>query len=308
MDGASKFVRGDAVAGILILVINIIGGLAIGTIGHGMGFGDAARTYTLLTIGDGLVAQIPALLLSTAVAIIVTRMSGTQDMGGEAARQLFGNRAHSAVAGRPARRHRPRFRACPTSPSWDGRAVRRRRLCCVTQARATRPPPGPPRRPPAAPAPENKELSWDDVQPVDVHGTGGRLPPGAAGRQDPERRSAGAHPRRAPQALAGAGLPGACRAHPRQPGPRAEYLPHQPRRRAGRRRASSTPSASWPSIPDGCSASSQGIETRDPAFGMEAVWIEPARSRSRADTRLYGGRCQHRDRDPSQPHHPVACA
>ncbi len=66
MDGASKFVRGDAIAGILILVINIIGGLAIGTLSHGMSFSDAAHVYTLLTIGDGLVAQIPALLLSTA--------------------------------------------------------------------------------------------------------------------------------------------------------------------------------------------------------------------------------------------------
>ncbi len=69
-------------AGILILVINIFGGLAIGVLQHDLPFGDAARTYTLLTIGDGLVAQIPALLLSTAVAIIVTRMSRSQDMGG----------------------------------------------------------------------------------------------------------------------------------------------------------------------------------------------------------------------------------
>src|ERR1700733_10384654 len=98
MDGASKFVRGDAVAGILILFINIIGGLAIGTIGHGLGFADAARTYTLLTIGDGLVTQIPALLLSTAVAIIVTRMSGKQDMGGEMSKQLFGNPKALGVA------------------------------------------------------------------------------------------------------------------------------------------------------------------------------------------------------------------
>src|SRR5690348_601325 len=91
MDGASKFVRGDAVAGILILLINMIGGLAIGTLGHGMALSDAGHTYTLLTIGDGLVAQIPALLLSTAVAIIVTRMSRAQDMGGELGKQLFGN-------------------------------------------------------------------------------------------------------------------------------------------------------------------------------------------------------------------------
>src|SRR5579872_1087316 len=100
MDGASKFVRGDAIAGILILFINIIGGLAIGMIGHGMPFTAAAHTFTLLTIGDGLVTQIPALLLSTAVAIIVTRMSGKQDMGGELSRQLFGRpRALGVAAG-----------------------------------------------------------------------------------------------------------------------------------------------------------------------------------------------------------------
>src|SRR6187431_250915 len=89
MDGASKFVRGDAIAGILILFINIIGGLAIGMMAHDLPFATAGRTYTLLTIGDGLVTQIPALLLSTAVAIIVTRMSGSQDMSGELTRQLF---------------------------------------------------------------------------------------------------------------------------------------------------------------------------------------------------------------------------
>ena len=75
MDGASKFVRGDAIAGILILVINMIGGVAIGSFMHDLSFGDAFRLYALLTIGDGLVAQIPALLLSAAAAIIVTRIS-----------------------------------------------------------------------------------------------------------------------------------------------------------------------------------------------------------------------------------------
>src|ERR1700753_3352855 len=98
MDGASKFVRGDAVAGILILFINMVGGLAIGTIGHGMAIADAGKTYTLLTIGDGLVTQIPALLLSTAVALIVTRMSRAQDMGGEMTKQLFGHPKALGVA------------------------------------------------------------------------------------------------------------------------------------------------------------------------------------------------------------------
>src|SRR4029453_7161078 len=92
MDGASKFVRGDATAGILILFVNLIGGAAIGTLQHDMPLGEALRGYTLLTIGDGLVAQVPSLLLSVAVAIIVTRMSGAQDMGEQMIAQLFSQR------------------------------------------------------------------------------------------------------------------------------------------------------------------------------------------------------------------------
>lgn len=91
MDGASKFVRGDAVAGILILFINIIGGFSVGVLQHDLSAAEAGHNYVLLTIGDGLVAQIPSLLLSTAAAIIVTRVSGTQDMGSEVVSQLFSN-------------------------------------------------------------------------------------------------------------------------------------------------------------------------------------------------------------------------
>ncbi len=91
MDGASKFVRGDAIAGILILIINIFGGLLIGIVQHDMAASDAMRNYTLLTIGDGLVAQIPSLLLSTAAALTVTRVSSDQDMGGQILGQLFEN-------------------------------------------------------------------------------------------------------------------------------------------------------------------------------------------------------------------------
>ena len=89
MDGASKFVRGDAVAGILILVINIIGGFAIGMFQHGLDAETAMRFYSMLTIGDGLVAQIPSLLLSTAAAIMVTRQNTSADMGGQIINQLF---------------------------------------------------------------------------------------------------------------------------------------------------------------------------------------------------------------------------
>ncbi len=89
MDGASKFVRGDAVAGILILVLNIIGGLIVGMIQHQLEFSDALEKYILLTIGDGLVAQIPSLLLSTAAAIMVTRVNSSEDMRQQVMSQMF---------------------------------------------------------------------------------------------------------------------------------------------------------------------------------------------------------------------------
>ncbi|MDQ1237235.1 MAG: flagellar biosynthesis protein FlhA [Wigglesworthia glossinidia] len=91
MDGASKFVRGDAVAGILIMIINLIGGLLIGTIQHNMDVLSAGKTYTILTVGDGLVAQIPALIVSTAAGVIVTRVSTQEDVGEQILSQLFNN-------------------------------------------------------------------------------------------------------------------------------------------------------------------------------------------------------------------------
>ncbi len=98
MDGASKFVRGDAIAGILILIINIVGGLLIGMMSHDMGFAESARTYTLLAIGDGLVAQLPALLVATAVAMLVTRSTGDQEMGEAVSKQVFGHQRALTVA------------------------------------------------------------------------------------------------------------------------------------------------------------------------------------------------------------------
>src|ERR1700738_1768051 len=168
MDGATKFVRGDAIAGILILFINIIGGLAIGTIGHGLAVADAGRTYTLLTIGDGLVTQIPALLLSTAVALIVTRMSRAQDMGGELTKQLFGHPKGLGVAagllgvmglvpGMP----NVAFLFMAAVCGATAYAVAKRRATPVPEVLA---PPAP------VVAPETKELTWDDVQSVDLIG------------------------------------------------------------------------------------------------------------------------------------------
>ena len=98
MDGASKFVRGDAIAGMLILVINIIGGLTIGISQHDLSFSEAGRIYVLLTIGDGLVAQIPSLLLSLATAIVVTRVTTSESMTTQASTQL-GNPLALIIAG-----------------------------------------------------------------------------------------------------------------------------------------------------------------------------------------------------------------
>ncbi|MBV6863929.1 flagellar biosynthesis protein FlhA [Xanthomonas euvesicatoria] len=98
MDGANKFIRGDAIAAILILFINLIGGMAVGMLQHGMSFMDAASTYTLLSIGDGLVAQLPALLVSSSVALLVTRASRAQDMRGAMVSQVFGQHRALAVA------------------------------------------------------------------------------------------------------------------------------------------------------------------------------------------------------------------
>lgn len=89
MDGASKYVRGDAIAGIIVTVINVVGGLVVGMVQHDMGFSAALENYTLLAIGDGLVAQIPSLIISTAAGIVVSRVASEQDIGGQLIGQLF---------------------------------------------------------------------------------------------------------------------------------------------------------------------------------------------------------------------------
>ena len=91
MDGASKFVKGDAMAGVVIVMINLLGGFAIGVAGKGLSFGEAISTYSLLTVGDGLVSQIPALFLSIATGLLVTRVRSEKDLGPELGRQIFGN-------------------------------------------------------------------------------------------------------------------------------------------------------------------------------------------------------------------------
>lgn len=91
MDGASKYVRGDAIAGILVTIINIVGGLIVGMVQHGLSFDDAVKIYTLLAIGDGLVAQIPSLVISVAAGVVVSRVANSEDIGGQLTTQLFSN-------------------------------------------------------------------------------------------------------------------------------------------------------------------------------------------------------------------------
>ena len=166
MDGASKFVRGDAVAAILILFINIIGGLLIGTTQHDLGLSQAVHNYTLLTIGDGLVAQIPSLLLSTAVAIIVTRMSRTQDMGNQVVTQLFSDHrtllVTAAILG-----------VLGVIPGMPNFAFLSLALVCGFAAYRTmkqKVPEPEPEPQPVDPDMILPDLSWQDVDPVDLVG------------------------------------------------------------------------------------------------------------------------------------------
>ncbi|USD59249.1 flagellar biosynthesis protein FlhA [Vibrio sp. SCSIO 43140] len=173
MDGASKFVKGDAIAGILILFLNIVGGLSIGMMQYGLGFSEALQIYTLLTIGDGLVAQIPSLLLSIAAAIMVTRQNTDEDMGQQVVFQLFDNpKALTITAGIlfvmgivPGM---PHFAFLLLAALAGGGAYWMHRKQKVKEETKNLPAEaGGNSNDPAAPP---KELSWDDVHPVDVIG------------------------------------------------------------------------------------------------------------------------------------------
>ncbi len=284
MDGASKFVRGDATAGILILIVNIVGGLAIGTLSHGLAFGDAARVYTLLTIGDGLVAQIPALLLSTAVAVIVTRMSRAQDLGGELTAQLFRQPRGLAAAaillgvmglipGMP----NLAFLLAAAALGAAAHVLRRRAQAATALATEAPSPPPPPT--------EQKELTWDDVQPVDPIGleVGFRLVPLV------DRSSGGE-------------LLGRIRGVRRKLTQELGFLVQAVHVRDNLQLAPNGYRILLAGVPVGegiiyperdlainpgrVFGKLTGIETRDPAFGMEAVWIEAGR-RDQAQTLGY---------------------
>ena len=172
MDGASKFVKGDAVAGIMILFINIIGGFIIGMAQHGLGFAEATKIYTLLTIGDGLVAQLPSLMLSIAAAIIVTRQNTEQDMGTVVLGQMFNEPKSLIISAAilliigivPGM---PHFAFLLLGGVCAGGAWIRLNY---SKKKALELASKPVVAGDTARTPEQKDLSWDDVTPVDVIG------------------------------------------------------------------------------------------------------------------------------------------
>ncbi len=163
MDGASKFVRGDAMAGILILLISVIGGFTIGVLQHGLPVGKAADTYVLLAVGDALVAQIPGLLISVAAAMVVSRVGKEEDVGRQIVQQLFTSpRVLGLTAGVLGL-----LGVIPGMPNIVFLAMAGL-LGYGAWVIAHRPAPAPPAPPPAPAA--DAEASWDDLQPVDLLG------------------------------------------------------------------------------------------------------------------------------------------
>ena len=185
MDGASKFVRGDAIAGILIMVISLFGGLVVGVLQHAMPIAAAAKTYALLTIGDGLVAQIPALVISTAAGLVVSRVGNEQNMSQQFASQVLNRPQAFAITGGiigvlglvPGMPHLA-FLALAAVLGGCAYYLRKRQQTVVEEVSEA----------PAATPVEATDVSWQDVTPVDVLGleVGYRLVPLVDRGQDGE--------------------------------------------------------------------------------------------------------------------------
>jgi flagellar biosynthesis protein FlhA len=278
MDGASKFVRGDAVAGILVLAINIVGGLVIGTLDHGLSISDAGRVYTLLTIGDGLVAQIPALLASTAVAVIVTRMSRAATLSEQVVKQLLQHPRTLIIAGGvvgvlgllPGMPNVAFLTLAGVTISGGYWFEKRARAAPLPTAETK------PAEAVAAPQPQaEKELGWDDVSPVDLIGleVGYRLIPLV------DRNQSGP-------------LLGRIKAVRRKLSEELGFLVQAVHIRDN---LELKPNAYRIAVlgvpvgegeihgerdlainPGGVTAQIVGVKTKDPAFGLDAYWIEPA--------------------------------
>jgi len=281
MDGASKFVRGDAVAGILIMFINVIGGLFVGVLQHNLDIGTAAKTYTLLTIGDGLVAQIPALIISIAAGMVVTRVGDSQNLSQQFIGQLFNN---PKVLGLSATiigllgviPGMPNFvflllAAGIGALAWD--MDRRERTAKPIPVAAVAPP-----------ATEAQEASWADVAPLDVLGleVGYRLIPLVDKAQDGEllRRIRGIRKKFA-QEVGFLVSP----VHIRD---NLELKPNAYRillKGVEIGQGEAFPGSLLAINPGRVAGQLPGPVTKDPAFGLPAVWIDSA---MREQAQAYG--------------------
>jgi flagellar biosynthesis protein FlhA len=312
MDGASKFVRGDAIAGILILAINIFGGLAIGMLQHDLDFGQALQIYALLTIGDGLVAQIPSLLLSVAAAIMVTRNSNSQEMGDQILSQMFSTPKALGIAAfmmfvmgiLPGMPHfvflllaglsalgalfivyRQKmedgehfFPGMPDKPGAGGTKAGSAGKSVKGELAGS-----------AAPAiasdSETRELSWDDVQPVDVVGleVGYRLIPMVDRSQGGQLLGRIKGIRKKLSQELGFLVPSI---HIRD---NLDLMPNAYRLTlmgVGIAEAEVYPDRELAINPGQVFGPLEGTKTIDPAFGLEAIWIE-ATQKERAQTLGY---------------------
>src|SRR5580698_312555 len=284
MDGASKFVRGDAIAGILIVFINLFGGTIIGAAQHGMSLADAGRTYALLTIGDGLVAQIPALLLSVAVAILVTRVSRPHDMSQQIMSKVLGQpRALAVTSGILAL-----LGIIPGMPNFVFLAMAA--LCAVGAYLLTRRP-APKVTVAAVPAAaqgvpsEQKELSWDDVEAVDLIGleVGYRLIPLVDRNQGGELMGRIKGVRKKLSEELGFLVQAVHIRDNLELGPNSYRITILG---APVGESEVFPDRELAINPGQVSGSLPGSPTKDPAFGLEAVWIEKTR-RDQAQSQGY---------------------
>jgi len=280
MDGASKFVRGDAIAGLLILFINLLGGIAIGIAQHSMSFVDAGKVYALLTIGDGLVAQVPSLLLSTAAAVMVTRVTTSEDMGEQINRQMFTSPKALAVSAAIL----IAMGSVPGMPhvSFIGLGLlaaggayliwqreNKKELAVVEQEQ---------RELDQLPAPvtaENRELGWDDVTPVDMVGleVGYRLIPLVDRNQGGQLLARIKGVRKKLSQDLGFLMPSV---HIRD---NLDLLPNVYRLTlmgVTVAEAEVYPERELAINPGQVFGTLSGVATHDPAFGLEAVWIEPS--------------------------------
>jgi flagellar biosynthesis protein FlhA len=280
MDGASKFVRGDAIAGILILFINLIGGLVIGVLQHDMAIAQAANNYILLSIGDGLVAQVPSLIVSTAAGLIVSRVGKDEDIGRQLAKQLFGTPQALGITGAlmtmmgliPGMPHLA-FLLLAAGAGGASRLLFKKQQRAAAEAAA------PPVPAPVVPG-ETNEASWEDVMPIDVLGleVGYRLIPLVDKGQDGEllKRIKGIRRKFAQEV---GFLPPSV--HIRD---NLELRPN-----AYRLTLKGVVIGEGDAMlgmylainPGGASGQLPGQATRDPAFGLPATWIDE-RSRERA--------------------------